>query len=47
MLWDVDPPVGVGSGKGGVEAAWKGWSKERFKVFESVMPRPGEWAGLE
>lgn len=43
MLWDVDPPIGNGSGKGGLEAAWKGWGKERFKVFESVSPRPGEY----
>jgi NADH dehydrogenase [ubiquinone] 1 alpha subcomplex assembly factor 3 len=45
MLWDVDPPVGTGGGKGGIESAWKGWTKERFKVFESVSPRPGEYRG--
>lgn len=41
FLWDVDP-VGVDelSGRG----KWKenGWSKERFAVFEMVVPRPGE-----
>lgn len=41
FLWDVDP-VGVdelsGRGKWGEE----GWSRERFKVFEMVVPRPGE-----
>jgi NADH dehydrogenase [ubiquinone] 1 alpha subcomplex assembly factor 3 len=40
LLWNVDPPVGDGTG--GLEAAWKGWTKERFQVFESVVPRPGE-----
>ncbi|KAI5453293.1 hypothetical protein NCC49_006316 [Naganishia albida] len=39
FLWDVDP-VGVdelsGRGKWGEE----GWSRERFKVFEMVVPRP-------
>lgn len=46
FLWDVDP-VGVDelSGRG----KWKeeGWTKERFAIFEMVVPRPGErhrWA---
>lgn len=39
LLWDVDPPKGDGSGD--LQAAWKGWTKERFQVFESVVPRPG------
>jgi hypothetical protein len=41
FLWDVDP-VGTDalSGRG----KWKeeGWSKDRFKVFETVVPRPGK-----
>jgi NADH dehydrogenase [ubiquinone] 1 alpha subcomplex assembly factor 3 len=40
LLWNVDPPKGDGSG--GMEEAWKGWTKERFQVFESVVPRPGQ-----
>ncbi len=40
FLWDVDPP---GDTKRGIEGAWEGWSKERFEVFERVVPRPGEW----
>lgn len=40
FLWDVDPP---GDGRGGVEKAWEGWTKERFEVFEKVVPRPGEF----
>ena len=45
FLWDVDP-VGVDelSGRG----KWKeeGWTKERFAIFEMVVPRPGEgWLG--
>lgn len=39
LLWDVDPPKGDGSG--GLAAAWQGWTKERFQVFETVVPRPG------
>jgi NADH dehydrogenase [ubiquinone] 1 alpha subcomplex assembly factor 3 len=39
LLWDVDPPKGDGSA--GIDAAWSGWTKERFQVFESVVPRPG------
>jgi NADH dehydrogenase [ubiquinone] 1 alpha subcomplex assembly factor 3 len=39
LLWDVDPPKGDGSA--GIDAAWAGWTKERFQVFESVVPRPG------
>jgi NADH dehydrogenase [ubiquinone] 1 alpha subcomplex assembly factor 3 len=42
LLWNVDPPKGDGSG--GMEEAWKGWTKERFQVFESVVPRPGQSA---
>ncbi|BEI81086.1 hypothetical protein CcaverHIS002_0202460 [Cutaneotrichosporon cavernicola] len=37
LLWDVDPP---GDSKGGMAAAWAGWSAERFEVFERVVPRP-------
>jgi NADH dehydrogenase [ubiquinone] 1 alpha subcomplex assembly factor 3 len=40
LLWNVDPPKGDGTN--GMEAAWQGWTKERFQVFESVVPRPGE-----
>jgi NADH dehydrogenase [ubiquinone] 1 alpha subcomplex assembly factor 3 len=29
-----------------MEEAWKGWTKERFQVFESVVPRPGEYINL-
>jgi NADH dehydrogenase [ubiquinone] 1 alpha subcomplex assembly factor 3 len=38
FLWDVDPP-GVDSATG--RGKWEGWSKERFKIFETVVPRPG------
>lgn len=41
FLWDVDPP---GDGAKGVEKAWAGWSKERFEIFERVVPRPGEYS---
>jgi hypothetical protein len=40
LLWDVDPPRGDGSQ--GLAAAWEGWSPERFKVLETLVPRPGE-----
>jgi hypothetical protein len=40
LLWDVDPPS-EGAG-GGIEGYWKGWREERFRVFETVVPRPGE-----
>lgn len=40
FLWDVDPPVGDGSK--GLNVAWDGWTPERFKVFEKIVPRPGE-----
>jgi hypothetical protein len=40
LLWDVDPP-NEGAG-GGIEGYWKGWREERFRVFETVVPRPGE-----
>lgn len=39
LLWDVDPPKGDGAG--GLASAWQGWTKERFQVFETVVPRPG------
>lgn len=39
FLWDVDPPRGDGSL--GPAETWKGWKKDRFKVFEAVVPRPG------
>ena len=45
LLWNVDPPKGDGSG--GMEEAWKGWTKERFQVFESVVPRPGQLLALQ
>ncbi|RSH93381.1 hypothetical protein EHS25_007737 [Saitozyma podzolica] len=38
LLWDVDPPS-EGAG-GGIEGYWKGWREERFRVFETVVPRP-------
>ncbi|KAK4688732.1 NADH dehydrogenase [ubiquinone] 1 alpha subcomplex assembly factor 3, partial [Tremellales sp. Uapishka_1] len=38
LLWDVDPPKGDGGE--GVEEAWSGWDKDRFLVFEKVVPRP-------
>jgi hypothetical protein len=38
-LWNVDPPK---QGKGSIEDWWKEWRVERFKVFEVVVPRPGE-----
>lgn len=41
LLWDVDPPKGNGSD--GLDKAWEGWSEERFKVFETLVPRPGEF----
>lgn len=43
FLWNVDPPVGDGTK--GLDKAWEGWSPERFKVFETLVPRPGEWSG--
>jgi len=45
LLWNVDPPKGDGTN--GMEAAWQGWTKERFQVFESVVPRPGEYFGIQ
>jgi hypothetical protein len=39
----VDPPK---QGKGSIEDWWKEWRVERFKVFEVVVPRPGECEGL-
>ncbi len=40
LLWDVDPPGD--DTKKGLEGMWMGWGKERFRVFEMVVPRPGE-----
>lgn len=40
FLWDVDPPTGDGSL--GQAKTWQGWTKDRFRVFEAVVPRPGE-----
>ena len=31
FLWDVPPTL------------WQGWSKERFELFELVVPKPGGW----
>jgi hypothetical protein len=45
LLWDVDPPKGDGSA--GIDAAWKGWTKDRFQVFESVVPRPGTYSTIQ
>ena len=41
LLWDVDPPRDYDAA-GGLEGMWRGWSKERFSVFETVVPRPGK-----
>jgi NADH dehydrogenase [ubiquinone] 1 alpha subcomplex assembly factor 3 len=39
FLWDVDPVlVDQKTGRG----IWEGWGVERFKIFEVVVPRPGE-----
>ena len=40
LLWDVDPPVD--DSEAGLEGMWRGWGKERFGVFEVVVPRPGQ-----
>lgn len=40
FMWDVDPPHLEAGGT--LEGAWKGWTKERFEVFERLVPRPGE-----
>ncbi|WVQ96123.1 hypothetical protein IAU59_003225 [Kwoniella sp. CBS 9459] len=37
ILWDVDPPK---PDKGNIEAMWEGWTVDRFRVFEMVVPRP-------
>ncbi|KAJ9121524.1 hypothetical protein QFC22_002142 [Naganishia vaughanmartiniae] len=39
FLWDVDP---VGTDELSGRGRWKeeGWSKDRFKIFETVVPRP-------
>ena len=41
LLWNVDPPRDYDA-KGGIEGIWRGWAKERFSVFETVVPRPGK-----
>lgn len=38
LIWDVDPPSLPAGGT--IVDAWKGWTKERFEVFSSVVPRP-------
>ncbi|WVR08166.1 hypothetical protein IAU60_005212 [Kwoniella sp. DSM 27419] len=38
ILWDVDPPVLDVAG--GLEGMWKGWTEERFRAFEVLVPRP-------
>lgn len=42
FLWDVDP---VGTDELSGRGKWKeeGWSKDRFKIFETVVPRPGKY----
>ncbi|WVQ66369.1 uncharacterized protein L199_004549 [Kwoniella botswanensis] len=37
VLWDVDPPL---THEATLDSMWKGWEKERFRVFELVVPRP-------
>lgn len=38
FLWDVDPvKVERDTGRG----VWREWTVERFKIFETVLPRPG------
>ncbi|WVF68573.1 hypothetical protein IAT40_003342 [Kwoniella sp. CBS 6097] len=37
ILWDVDPPK---TDRGNIEAMWDGWTVDRFRVFEMVVPRP-------
>lgn len=44
LLWDVDPPKD--DPKAGLEGMWTGWGKERFSVFELVIPRPGQLGSL-
>lgn len=39
FLWDVNPPNLKASTLPGF---WAGWTPEAFKVFEVVLPRPGE-----
>jgi len=38
FLWDVDP---VGIEKDSGRGIWGEWGVERFKIFETVLPRPG------
>ncbi len=40
LLWNVDPPRD--DARSGLDEIWRGWAKERFGVFEVVVPRPGE-----
>lgn len=40
FLWDVDPPK---VGAGNLRDWWKGWTPERFGIFEVVIPRPGKY----
>jgi NADH dehydrogenase [ubiquinone] 1 alpha subcomplex assembly factor 3 len=35
FMWDVGPPNEQ-------DMSWEGWSEEKLKVFEVVVPRPGE-----
>lgn len=37
FLWDVPLTRGREAG-----SLWKGWGKERFELFEVVVPKPGE-----
>lgn len=37
FLWDVPLTAGREAG-----SLWKGWGKERFELFEVVVPKPGE-----
>lgn len=37
FLWDI--PLTGGKQPGSL---WKGWGKERFELFEVVVPKPGE-----
>ncbi|WWC92931.1 uncharacterized protein L201_007894 [Kwoniella dendrophila CBS 6074] len=37
ILWDVDPPK---SDAPNLNEMWKGWTEDRFRVFQLVVPRP-------
>lgn len=39
FLWDVDP---VKTEKATGRGVWNAWGIERFRIFEAVIPRPGE-----